>query len=282
MQLTRGQELALSLDTDLSHIRMSDFICRQLINLVHEELFSSLPQHRSLLLVHRLQVALDFAVVFRCRSTACRCSIRFTRSASSSSGSNFVVSLCSFRRGELVTLGDVPSDCSTCVANFFCLWRRCSTVPPTHSKYCLSWAHTHSHVFPRCRPKSRIACRCGSRSSCTSLIFLVSCGSVMLSALHTSLSSVLFFDSSVRTFGLSFTSDFVTFSSCSCKLLFFFFFREECTPRSQLVPVPAVPIVPSLRLATCESNSHGLPSSEIIVPDFMGSNCDFSDTVFPE
>ena len=45
---------------------MSGFTCRQLINLVFEELFSNLPQHRSLLLSHRLQVALDFAVVFRC------------------------------------------------------------------------------------------------------------------------------------------------------------------------------------------------------------------------
>ena len=41
------------------------------LNLVHEELFSTLPQQRSLLLIHRLQVALDFAVVWSriaCRS----------------------------------------------------------------------------------------------------------------------------------------------------------------------------------------------------------------------
>ena len=109
------------------------------LNLVHEELFSTLPQQRSLLLIHRLQVALDFAVVW-----------------------------------------------------------------------------------------SRIACCSGSRSACTSLIFLVSCGFVscpengMLSALHTSLSSVLFFSlKPARTFGLSFISDVATFSSSSCKMLFF-------------------------------------------------------------
>ena len=50
--------------SDLGQICMSGLACRQLIKLVHEELFSTLPQHRSLLLVHCLQVALDFAVVF--------------------------------------------------------------------------------------------------------------------------------------------------------------------------------------------------------------------------
>ena len=29
-----------------------------------------------------------------------------------------------------------------------------TTVSTAHSQYCLSWAHTHSYVFPRCRPKS--------------------------------------------------------------------------------------------------------------------------------
>ena len=37
--------------------------CRQLINLVHEELFSTFPLGRSLLLVPRLQVALDFPII---------------------------------------------------------------------------------------------------------------------------------------------------------------------------------------------------------------------------
>ena len=51
-------------------------------DLAHEELFSTRPHHRSLLLIHRLQVALDFAAVYRCRTIACRCSTRFIRSAS--------------------------------------------------------------------------------------------------------------------------------------------------------------------------------------------------------
>ena len=65
-----------------------------------------------------------------------------------------------------------------------------TTVSTAHSQYCLSWAHTRSYVFPRCRPKSRTACHSGSRSACTCF----SCpDSGMLSALHTSLSSVLCF-----------------------------------------------------------------------------------------
>ena len=88
---TCTKKLALSHVSDLSQICMSGFTCRQLIHLVHEALFSTLLQHRSLLLIHRLQVALGFAVVFRCRTTACRSSTRFIRSASSSSGSSFVV-----------------------------------------------------------------------------------------------------------------------------------------------------------------------------------------------
>ena len=40
-------------------------------------------------------------------------------------------------------------------------------------------------------------------------------------------------------------------------------------------------IVPSLRLATCERFSR-MPSLEIIVPDFLRLQGDFSDTVFSE
>ena len=57
-------------------------------------------------------------------------------------------------------------------------------------------------------------------------------------------------------------------------------FREACTPRlEQLVHIPAVPDVPLLRLATGEQFSR-MPSSEILVPDFLRSKGDFRDTVF--
>ena len=129
---------------------MPSFGCRQLINLVHEELLSTFPQQCSLLLIQRVQVALDFAVVFRFRTVACSRSTRFTRSASSSSGSIgvawLILQLGSFRRGEVTTLGDVPSDCSTCAANFFscgdAVAPSSTTVSTAHSQYCLSWAHT--------------------------------------------------------------------------------------------------------------------------------------------
>ena len=64
MHVTRGQWLALSHVSDLSQIHMSGKSSRQLIHLAHEEWFTALLQHRSLLLVHHLHVALEFAVVF--------------------------------------------------------------------------------------------------------------------------------------------------------------------------------------------------------------------------
>ena len=127
LQLTRGQELALSHVADLGQICMSGFICRQLINLVHEELFSTLPQHRSLLLIHRLHVALDVAVVFRCRTIACRCPTRFAMSASSSSGSNFVV--CPVQLSSCVSSSPTETlPVTRATRNFFSCGDRCSSV----------------------------------------------------------------------------------------------------------------------------------------------------------
>ena len=85
-------------------------LSRQLIDLVHEELFAALP--RSLLLVHHLHVALDF----RCRFPWSN--HRLPASAVPSSGSSFVVWLSNFLRGELVSFCDVPNNCSTCAADF--------------------------------------------------------------------------------------------------------------------------------------------------------------------
>ena len=77
---SRGQERVLSRISDLRQICTFDFTCRQVLVLVHGELFAALHQHCSLQHVHRLQVALDFAAVFRCKTIACSCSTRFTKS----------------------------------------------------------------------------------------------------------------------------------------------------------------------------------------------------------
>ena len=57
------KSLTLSNISDLSQIRMrmSGLTCRQLINLVNEELLSTLPQQCSLLLIQRVQLRLTSA-----------------------------------------------------------------------------------------------------------------------------------------------------------------------------------------------------------------------------
>ena len=47
------------------------FLSSRLARPIHKRRPIPDPQHRSLLLIHHLQVALDFAVVFRCRTSAC-------------------------------------------------------------------------------------------------------------------------------------------------------------------------------------------------------------------
>ena len=66
----------------------------------NEELLRTLPQQSSLPLVQRVQVVLDFAVVFRSHTIACNCSIRFISSTNSSSQSFNVARLCVFRRSH--------------------------------------------------------------------------------------------------------------------------------------------------------------------------------------
>ena len=233
-------------------ICMSSFTFRQLINFVHEELFSTFPLGRSLLLIPRLQVALDFLPCYSVVEPS-------LADASSSSGSNFVVRLCSFRRGELVTLGDVPSDRCTRDANFFgcgdAVAPSSTTASTAHSQYCLSLAHTHTLTRTSSLGIVRsagFACRSGFSLRlylidlhCQLWFRLVSRQRNAERLAHVSqLGLVLLIRSDCRSSLTSSPSPRVR-ARCSS-------FREECMPRSQLVPIPVVPVVPSLRLARCE------------------------------
>ena len=155
-------------------------------------LLSTLLQQNQLLMFQRFHDSF-----FRRRTIPCRCSTRFCKFPSTSSGSFCAIwlelRLFPVRRGELGTLGDVPSFHVSCKPSQ--LWLRCSTFFQDYQR-CPLAAMCVASTHP---PKSRISCLSGSRCACVSLIFLVSFGLVscpdtgMLRDLHKSFGSVLCF-----------------------------------------------------------------------------------------
>ena len=175
---------------------MSGFTRRQLMNLVHEELFSTFPLGRSLLLIPHLQVALDFPVI-PLSNHRLQMPVLPLGPTSLFDSAAFVVESSSPSETFPVTVARATQT-SSAVAT---LWRRPPRLPapPTRSTVCRG--HTHPLVrLPSVSSEVQgLLVVVVSRSACTSSIFIVSCGFVscpdngMLSALHTSLNSVLFF-----------------------------------------------------------------------------------------
>ena len=109
-----------------------------------------LPHHRLQLLHSFHQFYQLFLWVLQRRQTVCR----QAKSQLSKMPPRTVLRA----RQDFLSCGDAETFSST-------------TVCTAHSQYCLSWAHTHSKVLPRCLPKFRMAWRDGSRSACASLWF---------------------------------------------------------------------------------------------------------------
>ena len=142
--------------------------------------------------------------------TFTRMQLRFPRSGLVSTWLRAVVKTCCTKFLCSLHQQKFQSQVDPCVGlHRFCLHRATTEFHTVNICVCFFRPTCDAHFFCcgdavapsrlSAPPTRRIACRSDSRSACTSLIFLVTCGFVScpdngtLSALHTSRSSVLFF-----------------------------------------------------------------------------------------